>query len=294
MRFSLALLGACAGQALVSWQLPGVIELSMGSKGRAGDGGLGFVDFMKKAQLVVEQGVRSVNLSQVKCNEYFDPRSYGKLPCFGVAAGDLDKAIRKSLDVPLSFSRLVHSPNTTLFSLLYLVEGDAIKAQNLIQSGVDFVTLVLDGDAQCDIAYHPVEALAATIIGPGAVSISESHARAVTHGWRVGAKASMSTSALLPVGSLDIGISADYSGSISRTTTKTVKRDFKASLGATCTPSLLRVSAYCKGTRAHVVYGKNTKVVSERITTTKSLLLPNEANDGEFFTSILGCIDYTS
>ncbi|KAJ9078165.1 hypothetical protein DSO57_1009580 [Entomophthora muscae] len=292
MRFVLALFGLCAGQSLVSWRLPGVIELNQ-SKGRAAESGFGLKEFMATAQHVVEQSVRGVTLSPVMCNEYFDPRSYGTIPCFGVAGGDLDKVIRKSLDVPASFSRSVHSPNSSLFNLVYLVEGDAIKAKSILQSGVDFVTLVLDGDSRCDIAYHPVEALAATIIGPGAVSITEAHARTVTHGWRVGAKASMSTSALVPIGSLDIGISTDYQGSIARTTSKTVKRDFKANLGSTCTPSLLRVSAFCKGTRAHVLYGKNTRVVTEKITTIQSKLLPNEANNGEFFTSIVGCIDYT-
>ncbi|KAI0244356.1 hypothetical protein L0F63_004050, partial [Massospora cicadina] len=243
-------------------------------------------------QQVAKQNMRTLNFTRAQCNAYLDPRSFGKVPCFGLSAGDVKMAVHKSIDVPLAFSKRVHSHEAKLHNLLYFVEGDAIKATNLIRSGVDFATVILDKDAKCEIAFHPLETMAATVIGPGTVSISESHAEAVTQGWRVGLKVSLSTSALVPVGELDIGISADYQKSIARTTTKIIRRDFKASVDATCTPSMIRVSAYCKPTRAHVLYGKKKGVVKEFITTINAKLLPNEADD-EFFTSILGCIDYT-
>ncbi|KAJ9062458.1 hypothetical protein DSO57_1010481 [Entomophthora muscae] len=234
----------------------------------------------------------AITMKKTVCNTDLVPSSHGN-PCFVIAAGDSDALITNSKKISEAEIEKHHSPELSLFNLLYWITSSSKAANQLIKDGVDFVVAVSEKGELCERVFLAPETLGNTIFGPAQITITNRQMETVTEGWSVGSSVSFSTSPFSPFGSFESRIDIDYHESIMTTATAALSRGFSAEEGKTCTPTLLMSSINCLPTKATVLLGKKGKEFKFYQTDIKETLVPIVQDKAEFFNSIYGCIDYS-
>lgn len=179
-----------------------------------------------------------------------------------------------------------------LLNALHLYTDNKTKAHELLVEGVDKVVIVMDRDPSCSAtSFYDVHTVAATMIGPGSVAITEAHVTQIINSWIYGNSSSLTSPAFFQVGTVNKLTAQDRERSLMKIASLSTTRSYKVPSGTTCTPSMLTATAVCREANAHFYLTRSGTTFEDKRIKLADSLLPAFGND--YFHGVFGCIDYS-
>lgn len=179
-----------------------------------------------------------------------------------------------------------------LLNALHLYTDSKTKAHELLEKGVDKVVIVMDRDPSCSAtSFYDIHTVAATLIGPGSVAITEAHTTQTINQWIHGNSSSLTSPSFLQVGTITKLTAQARERSLMKIASLSTTRSYNVPSGTTCTPSMLTATAVCREANAHFYLTKNGISFEDKRIKLVDSLLPAFGNN--YFHGVFGCIDYS-
>ncbi|KAJ9068548.1 hypothetical protein DSO57_1027561 [Entomophthora muscae] len=217
------------------------------------------------------------------CTDMLAPSEDGTSFCYSISARKFDIYTQYPTD---------HSYGTDLATLMYVSEGNLTNVNQHLQDGVDYVSLVFRHDSVCFPVYFQLQDLrVGSMVGPGAFTIDQRNTITTFKGWK-GTLAFLNSTA--PVsryeGKLDLELSDAQWLSLNRTIYNSYPHHFPVPSHKICRPSAMAVASLCQRAFVRATYKKGNAIIEDKIVYIQNLLLLNQGNPNEHFSTFMGCV----